>query len=142
MDIHPSFNPFRKIIIETLSALGWTCLKQHEVPCINYSIGVRNFNTLAGERTAIVWFNPWFECMGSLSGEYTTEGRNVLSTTRFSMDPDMTPQDVAAIATQFSIEALAIINNTTMIRAMKLPQRVGNHTTLTAPRVSNNTTLK
>ncbi len=139
MDLHPSFNTFRKIIINTLATLGWACPNPDE-SLVNFWIAGRDFKTLAGQRTAHVWFNPWFECMGSLSGEYITEGKNVLSTTRFNMNPDMTPEAVAALATQFSSEALEIINGTAMIRAMQVAPRTGNSTTITTPRTGNNTT--
>jgi hypothetical protein len=139
MNLQPSFHPFRKIIIDTLVTLGWTCPNPDE-SLVNYCIAGRDFKTLAGQRTAFVWFNPWFECMGSLSGEYITEGKNVLSTTRFNMNPDMSPEAVATLTTQFSNEAIEIINGTTMIRAMQTAPRTGNHTTMTTPRTSNTTT--
>lgn len=139
MDLHPRFHSFRKIIIDTLVTLGWTCPNPDE-PLVNYCIAGRDFKTLAGQRTAFVWFNPWFECMGSLSGEYITEGKNVLSTTRFNVNSDMTPEAVAALATQFSNEALEIINGTSMIRAMHTAPRTANHTTMTTSRTGNNTT--
>lgn len=117
MTDHDQFKDFKNVIIDTLVALGWTGPSDRDSNF--YFVATKDYETAVGTKTAIAYFAPFFECMGKLAGDYTSEGRNILSTTWFNTDPSMTEADVVAGAKQFAADVDAAVNDSYAVRIQR-----------------------
>lgn len=111
------FTAFKNVIIDTLLALGW--IGPGDRDSNFYFVATKDYETAVGTKTAIAYFAPFFECLGKLSGEYTSEGRNILSTTWFNTNANLVETDVAAGAEQFAADVDAAVNNSYAARMLR-----------------------
>lgn len=117
MTDNDQFTVFKNVIIDTLVALGWIGPSDRDSNF--YFVATKDYETAVGTKTAIAYFAPFFECMGKLAGDYTSEGRNILSTTWFNTDANMTQADVAAGAKQFAADVDAAVSGSYAVRVLR-----------------------
>ncbi len=111
---HNQLDSFKNIIIELLTENGWTGpTDRDDNP---YFVGCKDYETAIGIRIATAQFAPFFECTGRLSGEYFSQGANVLSTISFNIDPNMSLIQITAGARQFAYDVDQAVNNSYAMR--------------------------
>ncbi|NWC83123.1 hypothetical protein HX798_22945 [Pseudomonas putida] len=71
----------KKHVLQGLEAAGWKAVddKSLSLPCV----AKKDFETAAGVKTALAYVVDTPDACLRVSGEYTSEGNNVLSTTAF-----------------------------------------------------------
>lgn len=109
---------FKQTVIDTLVNHGWTDVS----PTTNnnpFYVGVKEYQTAVGVKTAFATFAPFFDCKGRLSGEYKSVGRNVLSCIAFNSDPVMTLEEVARGAKAFALEADIAISKSYAVKLLR-----------------------
>lgn len=111
---------FKTIICEQLEANGWQLLFNTS------AIAVKTYDTLVGKRGAHIYFSEWDEDTTesaidkepnlSLSAEFITEGRNMLSASGELILKLSTPEEVAEQAKKFVVRVERDISNTLIVR--------------------------
>lgn len=97
-----------------LQAHGWV-----PTPGPGIGIATKAFPTAVGEKQAIAYLNPSTEGVGRLSGDYLSEGNNVLSAMRASwslINGDESDEDLIQLAIDYDAEVMTIVSETYAMR--------------------------
>lgn len=114
----------KQAILQGLLHSGWKAVDEISMNHTS-AVAKKSFQTAVGERTALAYFTDSPDECCKLSGEYTSEGNNVLSTTSFfvwySVNPrdEVTSDDLIAGAIDFSTNAEVRIADTMPMRLMR-----------------------
>ncbi|MEX3983802.1 hypothetical protein AB4Y45_32990 [Paraburkholderia sp. EG287A] len=94
-----------ELVTNQLVALGWAALKEPAVAKIHYRTAVR-------DEEALTYLSDWGGSSENwtLSGQYYSEGNNVLSTSSVFIPKDATVEQVKALVTKFDAEVTAAVN--------------------------------
>lgn len=103
---------------ELLRERGWTPVPEKEQGYL-CAVASKDFETYVGTKTALAFFNPSTESLGSIKGDYQSEGRNALSTLWLSVGADATDEALASLADGFVLEAESTIAETYAMRLMR-----------------------
>lgn len=105
----------KQVVADSLVAHGWSAVSDRDME-ITYGVATKDFETAAGIRTAIAYFEAPREGRYPLTGEYLSEGRNVLSTMFIRIPVDASAEGLREAAEQFVREAEAVIEETYAVR--------------------------
>jgi hypothetical protein len=90
----------KKAIAEHLTAQGWTRRADTDLDYARFVVE-KDYETAVGKKTAVIALEP--RSVGfQLVGEYQSEGRNILSTTWFTIPNDLSAEEICAGASTFA----------------------------------------
>lgn len=98
----------KKAIAELLTAQGWTRTADTDLDYARFVVE-KAYDTAVGKKIAVIALEPRSEGF-KLVGEYQSEGRNVLSTTWFTIANDLSAEQICAGASKFAGEVDAQVD--------------------------------
>lgn len=99
MLITPEYVALKRSIAEQLVADGWTCASEFDI-AFSCLLASKDYATAVGPKTATVSLEPRSEGF-QMVGNYQSEGRNILSTTWFSIPNGLDADYVGAGTSAF-----------------------------------------
>jgi hypothetical protein len=98
----------KKAIAERLTAEGWSRKADTDLDYARFVVE-KDYDTAVGKKTAVIALEPRSEGF-QLVGEYQSEGRNILSTTWFTIAKDLSIEEICAGAVKFAAQVDAEVD--------------------------------
>lgn len=114
-----NFLDLKKAISVRLVGLGWDRYRDCD---LEYTAGVaiKTYNTAVGQKEAVVCLYPYDGNRAfKLTGQYDSEGRNVLGTTWFVVSPDLTTEQLEEGVTEFAKKVEHYVGESYAMRLMR-----------------------
>jgi len=99
MLITPEYIALKRSIADRLVADGWTSASEFDIECSCF-LASKDYETAVGIKTATVSLEPRSEGF-QLVGNYQSQGRNILSTTWFTIPEGMSAEAISSGASAF-----------------------------------------
>lgn len=98
----------KQAIAAHLAADGWTRRADTDLDYVCF-VAQKDYDTAVGKKTATIALEPRSEGF-QLVGNYDSQGRNILSTTWFTIGKDLSAEEIIVGAAQFAVKVDAEVD--------------------------------
>lgn len=113
MSFSPAYLATKDQIAIALAARGWTVVDQTSL-LHTAVVATRRFQTAAGPKQATAFLSA----SGTLTADYHSEGRNILSTVWHNVENNLTDECVVEVAEQFNREVEDVVERSYAARLL------------------------
>lgn len=113
MSFTPAYLATKDQVAAALAERGWTVVDQTSLR-LTAVVATRQFETAVGLKQATAFLSP----SGTLTADYHSEGRNILSTVWHNVENNLADECVAEVIERFNLEVEAAVHSSYAARLL------------------------